>query len=71
MALNHVIGRNLRRDDLPALLSISKREWVYPDLDQIARLKQRGFVVKKADGSARPTIKGRVALWLWRSDYNY
>ena len=63
---NQWARKHLRSGDLAVLFRISKREWVNAEPDQIERLMRRSFVKKEADGSPRPTAKGRLVLWIKR-----
>ena len=54
--------KHLQRGDLTALSGIHEHE--VADHGKIDRLTQRGFIVGKAGGSFRPTVKGRIALWI-------
>ena len=52
----------MQRGDLTALSRIHEHE--VADHGKIDRLTQRGFLVRKAGGTFRPTVKGRIALWI-------
>jgi hypothetical protein len=56
---------DLRRGDLTALAEIAKG-WYEPTDSRIARLKRRQFVSVGRDGQIRVTVRGHMALMVWR-----
>lgn len=62
MAFRLWVTRGLYRGDLSALAYARRGNTYDIDLDQIGRLRQRGFLRKGLSGGVRVTIKGRLAL---------
>lgn len=56
----------LKPGDLTALVSIASRR-VRADEARLARLRRRGFVTERSDGSVAVTIRGRLAIAIKRS----
>jgi hypothetical protein len=62
MAFRLWVTRGLYRGDLSALAYARRGNTYDIDLDQIGRLRQRGFLRKGLFGGVRLTFKGRLAL---------
>ena len=62
MAFRLWMTRGLYRGDLSALACARRGNTYDIDLDQIGRLRQRGFLRKGLFGGVRVTVKGRLAL---------
>jgi hypothetical protein len=59
------LERDLARGDLRALSNIAfGRSFDGPDLDQVDRLCERGFLAKTRKARARMTLKGWIAILL-------
>jgi hypothetical protein len=62
MAFRLWVTRGLYRGDLSALACARRGNTLDIDLDQLGRLRQRGFLRKGLFGGVRITLKGRLAL---------
>lgn len=62
MAFRFWLTRDLYRGDLTALSSARRGNTFDIDLDQIKRLRRRGFLRHGLLGGLRVTMKGRLAL---------
>lgn len=58
---------DVKRRDLRTLTGIVRGPGHYatPSPERVGRLVARGLV-KQSDGRLRPTLKGRIAAWLFR-----
>ena len=61
------LTRDLYRGDLSALCDAARGRVNEVSIDQLERLRRRGYVAKGFRGLARVTLKGRLALMLHKA----
>ena len=61
------IRPKIEQRDLKTLAGIVQGPGAYatPSPDKVNRLMQHGLIKRKR-GTLRPTLKGRITVWLWR-----